>query len=425
MIQGSKYLDLCSTYAHGASIFTLPYFADMTPEKVRLIHEVFEALDRDTSDKAPLQVMYDCVRENDALGDFRVLVMALVEDKPRPPLLLIDHAMSVESFVPAALATTHERVLDSPFFTGPSALFSLTDDMNEETDYPKYPLAYPWHENIGAAASERLFQSLARGSYFLRTFRSSDKEDGSADDTRVEATLAAFGGDPLQVETLFREFSRRLVDEEDPGAYFPWQMVSQQFAQYAALADCGLLAGPADVTQLSLTNMTDTLDAVEPDDESNAVHRRRALEAFLKAHPALEDDERRAIFLLGALVGHVDFYQRVAEERGETVLSMHPIKSLTKANVKRIFATVMDKNLTYSRTADYKNTGMTMYSEVVTKLPDALAGREATEWDISLEDMRFHYALGIAYAKGPGRRYSSDDTDTATEADPMDAQTPN
>jgi hypothetical protein len=68
---------------------------------------------------------------------------------------------------------------------------------------------------------------------------------------------------------------------------------------------------------------------------------------------------------------------------------------------------------------------MTMYSEVVTKLPDALAGREATEWDISLEDMRFHYALGIAYAKGPGRRYSSDDTDTATEADPMDAQTPN
>jgi hypothetical protein len=82
-----------------------------------------------------------------------------------------------------------------------------------------------------------------------------------------------------------------------------------------------------------------------------------------------------------------------------------------------VFADVMDKNLTYSRKKDKKKTGMTMYSEVVSRLPDALAGREATEWDISLEDLRYHYALGIAYAKGPGRRFSGDTEDDAPDGD--------
>lgn len=127
---------------------------------------------------------------------------------------------------------------------------------------------------------------------------------------------------------------------------------------------------------------------------SGAQARAEKLKAFLDRTPALQDEpERQSAFLLGALTGHLGSYQR-SQNVSLTVIDQHPVKGLTKANLKRRAREVLDKDIVYSRE---RGMSSTMFSEVVDRLRDSLLSADPGDWALSLDDLRFYYALGITY----------------------------
>ena len=399
--QAGPYLERCTTRAYRSKVYNLRYFTEMDVHRARILQELFIELDSEDAEQAPLQYIYEHAHDAGVEEDLRFAVIALIQEQ-MSLVTLLGHTMNNAGFVPADLAVAHETALEGPLFSGSAAPFDWYNGKNDE-GYAKYPLAFPWHTESTETASNRLFADIARGHYFLRTFADRDfQQDPSPNDASIQAFLASFGGDPFPVSELLSEYTSRLIEEEDPGSFFPRQTITQQFTQYLALAECGLLSGDNELASASITKMTDMLTEPEPD-ASNAEKRAHTLEQFLESHPPLANAERRAIFLLGALIGHVDRYQRSPESnRSTTVLTMHPIKSMTKASLKRTLADVMNKTAVYSQESDYITSGL-MYNEITSRLPEEFESSDPTDWDISIDDLRYHYALGVAYAHGSGR----------------------
>ena len=141
------------------------------------------------------------------------------------------------------------------------------------------------------------------------------------------------------------------------------------------------------------------------------------LAQFIDSHPALaEDEERRAAFLLGALVGRVAAYQSL-NGISRTVIRQHPIDAMTRRRISTTLGKVLEKNAHYSD--DDENAGMLMNDRYVTRLNDILNRRTPEEWSLSTDDLRMHYGLGLTYGKNDT---SLDDGDE-DEAAAAEAQT--
>lgn len=134
--------------------------------------------------------------------------------------------------------------------------------------------------------------------------------------------------------------------------------------------------------------MSDTTEFSDRDDR---------LEQFINSHSALaEDKERRAAFLLGALVGRVAAYQ---SQNGisRTVIRQHPIDAITRRRISTTLSKVLEKNANYSD--DDENAGMLMNDRYITRLNDILNRRTPEKWSLSTDDLRMHYGLGLTYGK--------------------------
>ena len=77
-----------------------------------------------------------------------------------------------------------------------------------------------------------------------------------------------------------------------------------------------------------------------------------------------------------------------------TAVKQYPIDNLTKHNIRRIATEVVDSNIVYSD--EYAGT---MYGELMDTVCDGLETAEPSDWELSTEDLRFHYAMGIAYGQ--------------------------
>jgi CRISPR-associated protein Cas8b/Csh1 subtype I-B len=250
---------------------------------------------------------------------------------------------------------------------------------------------------------------IATGWYFQRTFPSpDDDQDASADDARIHALVSVLSGDGIEVGELLKLYADRLTEES--GDSFPRFTVASQYAQMCALAEADLLNSKKESREPitkppEYDNEYMTRQTVLADGGTKAAARERKLAQFLDQTPALDDDERRAAFLLGALVGQVGGVQS-AEGRGRTVVDQYPVKSMTKTKLKRTTEEVLDKNLVYSRE---RNQSSTMYAEVVDRLRDTLLQKDIEDWEIRTEDLRFYYALGVTY--GMNSYVSEEETD--------------
>ena len=104
------------------------------------------------------------------------------------------------------------------------------------------------------------------------------------------------------------------------------------------------------------------------------------LAQFIDSHPALaEDEERRAAFLLGALVGRVAAYQN---RRGisRTVIRQHPIDAMTRRRISTTLNKVLEKNAHYSEKDE--KAGMLMNDRYITRLSDIVNRRTPEEWSL-------------------------------------------
>jgi len=276
-------------------------------------------------------------------------------------------------------------------------------DADARLPHPDVRPAMPTHENweMLVADEEYLLGSITNGWYFRTTFAEPDDDQtASADDFRIQALVAALSGDSIPVSTVLEEYVDRLLDDE--GEDFPTFRVATQYAQLCALSEAGLLDGEDEsltkattYTDQSMTHTTDT--RARADGGSDREKREAKLERFLKETPALspENPERRGGFLLGVLVGQVTGYQQVSEGRSTTLVDQYPIKAITDTKVKRLTSDVIDKDVIYSRENGLPST---MYGEVVDRIVKTLPKVDADGgWSIDTSDLRYYYALGVAY----------------------------
>jgi hypothetical protein len=84
----------------------------------------------------------------------------------------------------------------------------------------------------------------------------------------------------------------------------------------------------------------------------------------------------------------------------------HPVDGLTKHNVVRTATEVVDLDITYSSEDDGRSR---IRREIRERVGDDLQHRDPQDWDLTTEDLRFHYAMGIAYGLNDTSNENSND----------------
>lgn len=425
IMNAETFVSACTYSTFGATVYYLPYILGrITPKDAHLIYQVLHQA-TESGDMTPVENMYDIIGDEgiESMGPRLRFYVAAVMKHQMSRFDVFGDTLNGSIVYPVKLAEAHRQVLRSWIF----------DVKQRGPDDIAPPL--PTDENWSLLDPNEKFQSIATGWYFRSTFSSGDDDqNASADDARIDALVSVLSGEPLDFETLIGEYVDRLLDEESDS--FPSFFVASQYAQLCALAEAGLLSGPGEKTDgedrihpdYEATSTMNHIDThARTDGGTKAARRERKLEQFIDQTPALENRERRGAFLLGALVGQVGGYQQTAEGRSTTVVDQYSIKSMTKTRLKRITQEVLDRNVVYSRENGMSST---MYAEVVNRLVDTLAERDPDDWEISTDDLRFYYSLGVAYGlnnwtKAPDTEGESEsesetesETDRAPEAEP-------
>lgn len=383
----TTFLDGCAESAPGVSAFYLPYF-EGTPDATDA-RELFDVLVRQSEgddSSNPVATMYDDLRstgEDDRLGGLRFLFILVNKyQKDRWRLLAFEPSGTIHHGV--ELAHAHYGVLNSPLFgeTGPLPV----RDGFELLAAGRPPRA--WLDTVTSVG------------YFADTCAPPDDDDEpSSDDIRFRATADVVGGRAVDADALLDAYTNRIADRFDPDSEYPFPgaVVAGQHAQFTALAAAGLLNGGSGSEYTVDTTMSEQTTA----DESE-MNRTERLKDFIKRHDALAGAERKGTFALGALVGRITRYQR-GENRSMTAVKQHPIDKLTTHNITQIATEVVDANVVYSDEEGYTGT---MYAELMDEIVDGLLMSSPEDWDLSTDDLRYHYALGIAY--GLNDRSTSD-----------------
>ena len=402
----TPFLDACQYGGPGVSVYCLPYFVDeMDATDARELYGLLTRQAEATDDQNPVETVVGTRREardrdrdeTDLDGDrlrFHVQIVHKYQ-KDRWRLLAGQSDASLRPLV--GLADVHLQTVYRSRWLGVSGAFRSPDGFG-----------FFGPESVEAAAG-----LLAGPRYFAETCLGEDTDDPSSDDFRFRATARVLAGQPVSAEELLNEYVAKLDDRFDPDAdeyAFPDAIVAEQYAQLRVLADRGLL----DNTTTDLTYMTtpdtdapntETTDAERAAADPTALNRDEKFDQFLAEHDRLDHPGRRGVFALGALVGRVTRYQR-GEDKSTTAVKNHPVSGLTLNNLDRTAAEVVERNLVYS---DEESLKTVMYGELMRAVSDNLEAADPTGWDLSTHDVRFHYAMGIAYGLSDDSTSGHDD----------------
>jgi hypothetical protein len=372
----TTFLDACGESGPGVSVFYFPYWEEqLDAEDARELYYTLVSQAEDLGDQNAVARLYDDVlsgsRPDEPL-DLRFVFMVVNKyQKDRWRLLAFEPNGTVHYGM--ELAKEHHDVLNSPLF-GESGPLPVRESF----------------ELLTRGRSPREWLDVVSGvGYFVRTCAPPDTDDDpSSDDLRFRATADVLGGRPVDADALLAAYVDRIADRFDPdGEYpFPGTEVAGQHAQLTALANSGLLDVHGDTEFTVDTTMSENTTA----DEQTRTER---LDEFIERHDALSSGARRGVFALGALVGRISRYQR-GQDRTMTTVKQHPIDKLSKHNVTQVATEVIDANVVYSAEEGYSGT---MYAELMDEVVDGLLDRSPDDWDLSTDDLRYHYAVGIAY----------------------------
>lgn len=423
--KSEEYLEACRYTSAGLSIYVLPYFTgSQSLQKVRALYNLLatqlrevqtqEASDSDDGRRTPahIQDAYKSLSEDyrEQLNFHVIAVHKYQADKWR--VMLTGFETPLLSVV--ELGTAHQTVLER-IETSSSTPFPLEQEPG---------MLHPSSDKLSLVSTPW---------YFMQTLTEKDgKDDPSADDAVFTAYEDVLNRNEIPVETLITEYANRVVTDwdhsQDTGGVPQWTL-AKQYTQLVALSETGLLtattdAGESLTTYYDDTNTTtDTMttnsltDDSESDTRTRTERRRDNYTEFIDSHPPLRDNaERRASFLLGALIGEVSRYQH---QQGTSPLAKsHTAKTITKHNLSRITTEVMDLVAVYSKDSDVSMAG-TMYSELTTRLVNAVQHTPPEDWSLSLEDIRLHYSLGVNYGLNnyTGATNTNDTNDTNEETE--------
>jgi len=395
LMNAETFVDACTYRTFGARVYCLPYlFGRPTAEEAcwlyRLLHGVVEG-ESDDDRLTPIERAYQALAA-DTLDENRLrFYVGAIMPHQMSRYDVFGETMNALVQYPAELARTHNDVLQTATFR------------DDEEWTGAFPTADGWSllsdtDHLGAVAS---------GWYFAQTFPEGDDDtDASADDPRIEALVAVLSGDSIPVSSLLNAYADRIIDDSGDDEYgFPSLLIASQYAQLCALAsaDHEFLHAQSAKQRPITTPPTYETRSMSSESRTTAADGGYApaekLESFVENTPALADDERRASFLLGALVGAVGNYQEYSEGRSTTLVDQFPVKSITRTRIKKVTQDTIGKTLTYTRQEKKEGSSYpgTKFDYIVDELRDSVIQTDPETWDIETADLRFYYALGITY----------------------------
>ncbi|WP_436902352.1 type I-B CRISPR-associated protein Cas8b/Csh1 [Halovenus halobia] len=366
------FLDACAIPAPGTSAFYLPYpTGKIDADSARAVYELLSEQVEADDDESPVGNKYRRLKKLDRLDTIRFsLIIINKYQKDRWRVLAATPTASIH--VIEEITQQHRTVQNSRW-------------VKKEEIFPKrekFPL-------LSITESEPLSNVVSSVAYLGETCLGDDADDPSSDDFRFRGTATIASGKQLRVEELLEEYVAKLVDRFDPGSQYPFPIatLAQQYVQLNALRACDLLTADDERLVTQPPHMSDQTS------QTTADNRQEQFEQFIEDHPALSDKTREGVFALGALVGRISRYQS-REGKSMTAVKQYPIDNLTKHNIRRIATEVVGSNIVYSD--EYAGT---MYGELMDTVCDGLETAEPTDWELSTQDLRFHYAMGIAYGQ--------------------------
>lgn len=391
---GAALLDACYTTRNGLRVYTLPYFIEMSDRRAKLLYRILDDLrDRsfDATGKHPMLVLEELVKENGTETDseqLRFYVITLRNDSG--DINVFHEIPDTTLYWPRKVATHHHEILHESTAFSKSAGFRLMEN---------------WRTIRENESVSDLLNAVVNGFYASGTLPEAAGDDGAmADDQAEWLTHSLLEGRSIPVEQLLGEYVDKIADEQeqDEENRFPHRHVKTQFAQLEALATAGLLTASPTTTYLRKppkTMDTDYPDAEELSADGNVSQldaRRYRLKTFLDDRPSLsENSERRSAFLTGVLVGQTSQHQRTTRKQNRTVIDQYPADTITIQKLIRAWPDLIQKAHVYA--SDVSWAGETLFPEVIEQSTDTLTHPQ--DWDISIQDARFFYALGIAYGQ--------------------------
>ncbi|WP_435066708.1 type I-B CRISPR-associated protein Cas8b/Csh1 [Haloplanus sp. C73] len=416
LMNAEEFVDACSYRTFNADVYYLPYFLGQpTPEETYKLYAALQSVAHD-DDLTPIQRFYDRFgeHEDEFEGRLRFYVAAVMKHQ-MSRYDVYGETLNGRLHYPTEIGKRHEQVTGSWVF----------DDGHEVNGDRTPPM--PSYEEWPLTSRVNPREMVASGSYLYRTFPFTDEDtDATVDDERIDVHVSLLAGDPVPRRQLVSAYVERVLDRDGEGV--PELLIASQFAQLCALENADLVTADddADPTLIDGPNY-DTMhpNTARTDGGTAALSRPEKLESFIDQTDGLDDPERRGVFLLGVLVGQVGTYQQARHDRSTTVIDQYPIKAMTKTKVKRITQEVLDKDIVYSRESAKKgsNINSTMYKEVTDEIVEAMAVRDPETWDISTDDLRFYYALGVTY--GMNDRSTNEQDAAHSNADTADASETN
>jgi CRISPR-associated protein Cas8b/Csh1 subtype I-B len=416
VMNAGTFVEACTYRTFGTKVYYLPYFLGRpTPETAYELYTLLYQVATEDDDMTPVERAYDVAKESsDPFWDRLRFYVSAVMPHQMSRYDVFGETLNGRLLYPRTLAAAHNRLVSE------TAAFDSTSDWT-----PPLPTNESWDLLAG---DEGQLHSIATGWYFYQTFAERDDTDADADDPRIGALVDVLSGDAIAVETLLSEYVDRIIADEDDDEIerFPSFRVAGQFAQLCALAtdDLDLLRstdpGKEPITR-EPTYEEHTMQPFEERPVADGGDRvAMKLETFIEDTPAFAhddeypiNDQRRAAFLLGALVGEVGSYQEYSEDRSTTLIDQYPVKSITRTRVKKVTQETIAKTLTYTR-QEKKSGGSypgTKFEHVVDRLRETICRSDPDNWSIGTDDLRFYYALGVTYGVNDHPDWDNAETD--------------
>lgn len=337
--------------------------------------------------------------EDGTQGWEKVRVATVLEVTGNPDRVFLDTLDATSR--PALLEDAHNRVTASPVFRG-DGIFAGRPPVASS------PL-------LGRAL--KLHRYILYGGYFERTTeptRSSREAQetptaGDIDDHRMRRVRRFLTGERISQRPLLEEYLHKLVQDQQEAfasdeeyVPFPKRSVVEQYVQLRALTD-------SDAVTVGQNQFEFTTTAMTGDDPEN---REERLEQFIEGHDALSTSDRKAVFLLGGLVGRVTAYQH-RKDISSTLVRRYPIDYLTKQTVQEVTKEVLQMDSSYAE-AD-QNRSYWANSRYHEQLADTMLDANPAEWSLTEPQLQWLYSLGIAYGLND-TEIEAEETDDATES---------
>lgn len=408
VMNADSFVEACTYRTFGVKVYYLPYFRGQpTPEHARELYELLYRAATEDDDMTTVEDAYSQFKL-DREHELRFYVSAVMPHQ-MSRYDVFGETLNGRLLYPKTLSEEHNRLVDK------TAAF-----VSETGRTAPMPTNDNW--DLLSGGNERL-HSVSTGWYFHQTFAERDDTDADADDPRIKALVAVLSGDSIAVETVLEEYVERIdADEGDENVeQFPSFRVASQFAQLCALADEELdLLSTTDPGKEPITNQPDyeehTMMTAEEILTDGGDATAEKLDAFVEDTPALAhdpdapiNDQRRGAFLLGVLIGEVGAYQNYSEDRSTTLIDQYPVKSITRARIKKITQEAIGTTITYTRE---EGQTITKFEHVVDRLRETILRPDPEDWEIETDDLRFYYALGVTYGMNDHPDWDKLETDT-------------